>query len=318
MFCGRVWEMDKSPFSALTKETRILLCREVMEGLATGDAFGEACSYYYDNARATLNGNIARLGSIRYTDDTEMASAIFEVLIRLGGIDEDVLAWQFRRRFHRDVDRGYGKMTRRWLERTLAGEEWRKVTGEAFGGGSYGNGSAMRAAPVGAWFCDDVAKVVKMATASAVVTHGHPEGIAGAVAVALATAVAVARRGEPAETVAAAIFRTVSTYVSEGRTALGIAAAQKLSRETTVREAAAALGNGAEITCMDTVPFCLWNASRCLADYREAIVSTIEAGGDCDTNAAIVGGIVAAYTGAEAIPADWLAVREALRVEGLP
>lgn len=307
-----------SQSSSLTKEARIALSREVLEGLATGDAFGEACSYYYDNARQTLSGNIPRLGAIRYTDDTEMASAILEVLIRLGGIDEDVLAWQFRRRFHRDAERGYGKMTRRWLERTLAGEDWRAVTSEAFGGGSFGNGSAMRVAPVGAWFCDDVAKTVMMATASAVVTHAHPEGIAGAVAVALAAAVGASRREEPAETVAAAIFQTVRTYVSEGRTAAGIAAAQKQGRAATVREAVAALGNGSDITCMDTVPFCVWNACRCLGDYREAIISTIEAGGDCDTNAAIVGGIVAAYTGSAAIPADWISTREPLRVEGLP
>ena len=297
---------------------RLCLAREVLEGLATGDALGEACSYSYHNVRGALSGDVARLGSIRYTDDTEMASAVLEVLIRLGGIDEDVLAWQFRRRYRRDSERGYGKMTRRWLEKTLAGEDWRTVTSLAFGGGSYGNGSAMRVAPVGAWFCHDLTRVVSAATASAVVTHAHPEGIAGAVAVALAVAVAAESRGLPAATASASIYRAVLNQVKDGRTASGIAAAQDLGPEVPVRQAISNLGNGSEVTCMDTVPFCLWNACRCLSDYREAIVSTIEAGGDCDTNAAIVGAIVAAYTGIAGIPPDWLAAREPLRVDGLP
>ena len=188
--------MDAAPTDS--HERRIALGREVLEGLATGDALGEACSYGYAAVRGKLQAGVPALGSLRYTDDTEMASAVLEVLIRLRGIDEDVLAWQFRRRFRRDSERGYGKMTRRWLEQTLAGEDWRAVTARAFGGGSFGNGSAMRVAPVGAYFCDDPAKVMKMATATAVVTHAHPEGIAGAVAVALATAAAASHRGRPA------------------------------------------------------------------------------------------------------------------------
>jgi ADP-ribosylglycohydrolase len=40
----------------------------------------------------------------------------------------------------------------------------------------------------------------------------------------------------------------------------------------------------------------------------------IEAGGDVDTTSAIVGGIVAAYTGRAGIPAAWLRQREPLAV----
>ena len=294
--------------------SRFAIAREVLEGLATGDALGEACSYSHETVRPKLGGKLPAMGSLRYTDDTEMASAVLEVLMRLGGIDEDVMAWQFRRRYHRDSERGYGKMTRRWLEQTLAGEDWRAVTARAFGGGSFGNGSAMRVAPVGAWFHDDMAKVVKFATSSAVVTHAHPEGIAGAIAVAVATAAAVAGRGRPVQDVAGEIFKAARTFVIEGKTADGIARAQALGAGASVRDAMAALGNGSDITCMDTVPFCLWNATRCLGDYREAIISTIEAGGDCDTNAAIVGAICAAYGGTEGMPSDWLAAREPLRL----
>ncbi|HEX2749759.1 MAG TPA: ADP-ribosylglycohydrolase family protein [Verrucomicrobiales bacterium] len=304
------------PLSPATHEDRVGICREVLEGLATGDALGEAGSYGYENVRTWVTSRLPSIRALRYTDDTEMASAILEVLVRLKGIDEDVLAWQFRRRFQRDPERGYGKMTRRFLEQTLAGEDWRTVVSRLSGGGSFGNGSAMRAAPVGAYFFDSPAKTVTMATASATVTHGHSEGIAGAVAVALAACVAAGGREREPAGVAKAIFETAVRYVGNGRTAEGIRRAQKLPADTPVAAAASLLGNGAEITCMDTVPFCLWNACRCLHDYQEAILSTIEAGGDCDTNAAIVGGIVAAWAGVRSIPADWLAAREPLRIEG--
>jgi hypothetical protein len=51
-----------------------------------------------------------------------------------------------------------------------------------------GNGGAMRAAPVGAFFADDLAALVEHADRSAAVTHAHAEGRAGAVAVAAAAA----------------------------------------------------------------------------------------------------------------------------------
>ena len=62
------------------------------------------------------------------------------------------------------------------------------------------------------------------------------------------------------------------------------------------------------------VPFCLWVAARYLDDYQTAVVQTIRAGGDIDTKAAIVGGIVALAVQVDGIPPDWLADREELVV----
>ena len=46
-------------------------------------------------------------------------------------------------------------------------------------------------------------------------------------------------------------------------------------------------------------------ADRHLDDYRSAVVAAIRARGDIDTNAAIVGGIVALAMGTDGIPEDW-------------
>jgi ADP-ribosylglycohydrolase len=74
------------------------------------------------------------------------------------------------------------------------------------------------------------------------------------------------------------------------------------------------LGNGARVLAHDTVPFTLWTAAIFLHDYPSAILACIEAGGDVDTTASIVGGIVAAFTGTGSggTPPSWLAAREPL------
>jgi ADP-ribosylglycohydrolase len=48
--------------------------------------------------------------------------------------------------------------------------------------------------------------------------------------------------------------------------------------------------------------------------FVEAIGKTITAGGDCDTNAAIVGGIVALSAGRGSIPNEWLKAREVIKI----
>ena len=57
------------------------------------------------------------------------------------------------------------------------------------------------------------------------------------------------------------------------------------------------------------MPLCLWITARHLDDDQSAVVAAIRARVDIDTNAAIVGGIVALATGADGIAKDWRANR---------
>jgi ADP-ribosylglycohydrolase len=81
-----------------------------------------------------------------------------------------------------------------------------------------------------------------------------------------------------------------------------------------VANVARALGNGSLVTSPDTVPFCLWMAAHHLDRFVEALGKTISAGGDCDTNAAIVGGIVSLSAGRGSIPVEWLEAREPIHL----
>ena len=105
----------------------------------------------------------------RFTDDTVLTVATAHAI--LSGASYEQAYREFGRQY---PDAGYGGSFYRWL---LA-DEPRPYN-------SWGNGSAMRVAPVGFAF-DSVDAVLREAEASAAVTHNHPEGIKGAQATALA------------------------------------------------------------------------------------------------------------------------------------
>lgn len=297
--------------SGVTSDERRLLTRAVLEGLSVGDAFGEAFAYGHQDVRRRVEAGVPA-GPWWWTDDTAMALGIEECLLRAGSIDETVLAWIFARNFKREPDRGYGKMARRVLQQIGAGVPWEEASRGAFDGGSMGNGAAMRVGPLGAWFADDLDRVVSEAVKSSRVTHWHPEGVAGAVAVAVAVACAWQSRGTGAEAAREFIGREVMARTPAGGTREMIGAALKMKPGTELGRVARELGNGSLVTAPDTVPFVIWSALRSLDDFGDAIITTVEAGGDCDTNAAMVGSILVARLGRESIPVEWLEARESL------
>jgi len=293
---------------------RVERMRLSLDGLGLGDALGEMLSYQAPAAPLQLAENNLPGGPWFHTDDTEMAISIVAVLKSHGYVAQDALAKRFARRFERDPDRGYGKMTRIQMREIIAGAKWRETAANAFGGqGSMGNGSAMRVAPLGAYFADDLARCAEEARASSLVTHTHPEGVAGAVAVAVAAAKAWQLRADTDPDRARVFFDTVLSHTPESQVQRGIVLASTTPRETSVLDVARALGNGSLVTAPDTVPFCLWMAAHHLDRFVEALGQTVSAEGDCDTNAAIVCGIVALSAGRDSLPLEWLEARERIQ-----
>jgi ADP-ribosylglycohydrolase len=285
-----------------------------LDGLSIGDALGEMFCYRPDNALRRFKENDLPAGPWFHTDDTEMAISLVAVLKSHGQVDRDALSKRFVRRFERDPERGYGKMTRIQLREILAGQPWQVTAAKVFGGqGSMGNGSAMRVAPLGAYFADDLERVVAEAHASSTVTHTHPEGLAGAIATAVAAAMAWRLREAQTSGRAESFFGDVLRLTPDSQVQRKILLASQIPANTDIKEVAKALGCGELVTGPDTVPFCIWVAARHLDNYVEALAMAISVGGDCDTNAAIVGGIVALSTGRQGIPEDWLKAREPIK-----
>ncbi|AXI81660.1 ADP-ribosylglycohydrolase family protein [Peterkaempfera bronchialis] len=286
-------------FDAPLFDHRSAAC-DALHGLAVGDAFG--AQFFVPENRTALDERCLPPGPWPWTDDTEMACSVFDALRLRGSVDQWGLARSFARRH--DFDRGYGPAMNRLLRQVREGGSWRDLAAGLFDGqGSFGNGSAMRVAPLGAWFAVDLEEAAWQAARSAEVTHTHPEAVAGAVAVAVAAACAARSRGRritPQE-----LLQPVVELTPAGKVRDGAAEALSLTDQPHVELAAHRLGNGRLVSAVDTVPFTLWCAARHLDDYEAALWATASAGGDVDTTCAIVGGILASRLGVDGIPRHW-------------
>jgi ADP-ribosylglycohydrolase len=289
---------------------RLAYARASLEGLSVGDGFGERFFWLKDPA-AYLRQHTMPSAPWNFTDDTNMALSIYAVLRQHGHIEQAALAYSFGK--HYDWGRGYGPAMHGVLQQFVAGRDWHPVSRGLFSGqGSYGNGAAMRVAPLGAYFADDLGKVVEQAHLASEVTHAHPEGIAGGIAVAVAAAVAQNLRGQPAPSRAEFIDSVLPYIPVESEVWTTVRKARDLPANSSLDFVISVLGNGDRVTAQDTVGYCLWCAGEKLTHYEDALWLTMSGGGDVDTNCAIVGGIVTCYTAAEAIPQAWIEAREPL------
>ncbi|MFJ9248439.1 ADP-ribosylglycohydrolase family protein [Streptomyces sp. NPDC101776] len=284
-----------------------------LDGLVIGDAFGDGWFTRSDEPAEELwAARELRPVPWLWTDDSAMAFVLFAHLVAHGEVRPDVLAREFAAEYEREPGRKYGPSMHSVLRRVGAGEDWRAVTTGQFGGqGSYGNGAAMRIAPLGAWFRDDLTVAAEQARLSALTTHAHPEAVAGAVAVAVAAALAAAGEGQPTAP-RAEFLREVASHVPESDVRSGLLVAANFSERTSVRHAASVLGSGTLISAPDTVPFALWSAAGHPDDLPEALWQTVAGWGDRDTACAIVGGVVAARTGTGGVPSAWREACEAI------
>jgi ADP-ribosylglycohydrolase len=296
-----------------TPEQRLKRARESLEGLSVGDALGE--QWFFSSRKPKLfvpiEDRTLPSGLWCFTDDTQMALSIVSILRQYGEINQDWLAESFGNHF--EHGRGYGLAMYEMLPQIRDGYPWQLAARSLFDGqGSFGNGSAMRVGPLGAFFADDLELVVKQSALSAEVTHKHSEAIAGAIAAAAAAAYAYQLRDSTQLPDKAMFIDLVLPFVPQSEVREGLLKAQQLASDAKIRDAVRALGNGSSVSAQDTVPFALWCAGTHLNNYEEAIWLTVSGGGDIDTNCAIVGGIVASYTGVDGIPVEWLKHREPL------
>lgn len=289
-----------------TLESRFERALGSLLGLSVGDALGS--QFFVPANYPLLKRRLLPDGPWQWTDDTEMACSVLAVLAAHGRIDQDRLARSFAE--HHDFDRGYGPAVNRMLRLIREGGDWRELAAGLFNGqGSWGNGSAMRIAPLGAWYADDPEQATHQAEISSYTTHQHREAVVGSMAVAAAAALAAAPEGPPTP---AGLLDGVVALVPRSAVGAGLRRARDMLDYGDAGTVAAVLGCGRRTSAHDTVPFALWSAARSLGDYETAFWTTAQAGGDVDTTCAIVGGVIAAGK-AGAPPAEWLA-----RTEGLP
>ncbi|MEX2654267.1 MAG: ADP-ribosylglycohydrolase family protein [Acidimicrobiia bacterium] len=288
--------------------------RGCLVGSAVGDALGAPMEGRTLVTQAYLDRLESDPGPLRYTDDTAMTIAVAESLTVRGLFDGADMAATLAARYALEPWRGYGDGPPEVFGNLERGVAWNQAATSLFGGsGSFGNGAAMRVAPVALFGHPDTDQVAELARNSAVITHTHPEGIDGAVAQAVAIDHVL---GLPlgVEPDPAAMIERVRRYVTT----------TKFHHKLETVEAIVSTGDhrrlpvlGSGITAHASVPTALACFLLHLGSFPAAVKTAISLGGDTDTIAAMTGALVGAHLGLSAIPEQWRAVEGADQIVDL-
>lgn len=249
----------------------------------------------------------ARLGKGTYTDDTQMMIGVAESLNYYGRFNGRDVAQRFVTNYQ--PDRGYGMGTRSVLQTLKIGTPWDQAPMVIFPEGSFGNGAAMRVAPIGLFYRNDPEQLRNAAESSAAITHAHPLGKEGAAVQAMA--VALAANTEPDDFDPARFVHQLADFAREDRFPFPeqIAALDKLLEENpTLDEVADRLGN--DVRAHHSVPTAIYMFLARPWSFKEAVAHAVLLGGDTDTIAAMTGAVAGAFLGLENIPQEWLDVLE--------
>lgn len=273
-----------------------------MIGSALGDAIGE-CALEITN-RANLLEYINGDEELCYTDDTVMSLATAELLISQGSIDQQLLGDKFRK-YHKDEPwRNYGVVTSGVF--ALVEKEAINYTTAALrlcdGSGSFGNGAAMRVAPLGLFFHRSC-ELYEMAKKTAEITHAHPVGIDGAAVLAKAVAMSLhlnSQRPFAPQVYGQRLVEFAETTRLKEKLQLVL---HLVASHTSTAEAAAQLGTQSSVH--ESMAFALFCFLTNPHAYVECILCAVSHGGDRGTMGAMVGAMAGAYLGIEAIPPHW-------------
>lgn len=283
--------------------------RGCLMGVAVGDALGApfegALAVTPEGWRRVAEGD----GRLPFTDDTHMTFGVAESLLANLGFDGEHMAETFVRDFDAEPWRGYGPGPPQVFDRLRQGVAWNEAGRSLFGGqGSFGNGAAMRVAPVGLFHMDDLDRVIDVARNTASITHAHELGMEGAGA--QACAVALALRSAP-DLDAPFFIDSLLEHVEVTEMAAAVARVRAVVDDPTPDEVARTIGNGIE--ALESVPAALAAFLANSRSFSDAVAFAVALGGDTDTIGSMTGALSGAFLGEDAIPKDWRN-----RVEGAP
>jgi poly(ADP-ribose) glycohydrolase ARH3 len=247
-----------------------------------------------DGARARIMQALRRR-PLRYTDDTQLTLALSEHLLHDDPrVDPKRFVARILERY--DDRRGYGAGMRRLVRLWREGRDHGEAATAVFPDGSFGNGAAMRVAPVGLLWAHDRDQLTVTARRSAEVTHAHAIGVDGAVVQACAVRTAALEGDFGFDHIA-----ELPAATDELRA--GLATAARLPATSSPGMVARALGTQA--TAQRSVPAALWCAAAA-RDVPTAVTAAVALDGDTDTIAAMAGAVRGAAVGVAAVPSEWL------------
>ena len=291
--------------------------RGCLVGQALGDALGfvvegrppEVCREYVDEVLGRDGGlGRGRVPFGQYSDDTQLARELMQSYAACGRFDPEDYARRIAAIFSEGRIVGRGRSTEEAAQRLARGVPWDEAGTPP---PSAGNGSAMRAGPIGLLFYDDHEGLVRAATEQGIITHADPRCLAGAVAIAGAVAFALRRCPvEPATFLTRLAelseeveprFATHLRRLARWLPLLPEEAVTRISEEGLEQEPAHGW-HGISPFVVGSVLWSLYSFLKSPDDYRQTIRTAIAVGGDVDTTAAMAGAISGARLGLAAVP----------------
>jgi poly(ADP-ribose) glycohydrolase ARH3 len=276
-------------------------------GTAIGDALGAGREGMGMSGSEDIVSLAEKLGQLIYTDDTHMTIGIAESLIENKGFDGEHMAQTFIRNYEAEPWRGYGPGPPIIFGMIKSGEAWDSAANGLYRGGSFGNGSAMRVAPVGLLYSRNLEKLREIAYQSSSITHSHELGKEGAALQACAVALALNTPSDE-DIDREAFLSGLQDFIQDRLYKEKVTRIRELLGEQDKAKVVAVLGNGIEAP--RSVPTAIYCFLRQPQSYKDTVIYAVSLGGDTDTIAAMAGAISGAYLGIEAIPSEWRAKLE--------
>lgn len=253
------------------------------------------------------------LKAAEVTDDTMESVIVSQVLIDHGAFSEEAFnqamkQWAIEQKMLESTV--IGPSTRRYLTALVEGRDPKLTAGQGMT-----NGSAMRAAPIGIKYYDDLTKCIEAAAASSLPSHGSKPAVAAACAVAAGVSMGVHGGYNSLE-----VLRAAADAAAYGEKVGADVTAPSLSRRLRLVETIVdSLGEedisvildelvgvfGASMMSYESVAIAYGAFYAVNGHGADGVLAAVNAGDDADTNGSICGNLCGAFSGAKAFPEVW-------------
>jgi ADP-ribosyl-[dinitrogen reductase] hydrolase len=273
-------------------------------GCAIGDALGNPFEMWPADEIAAENWDgLFKAGGTfwegqpgQYTDDTLMSIYLSQSILDNQGFIPKEAAKSYLKWYKTGNTRGIGTTTAEAIVGLQTGLDWTEsgLTSPK----AAGNGSAMRAAPIGLYYRHSFNKLINKAELDASITHNNLEPKAGSIAVALATAM-LANRSREHYDIMPAVLAYLPESIVKNKITLAI---NHIYNNTNYEEALKDIGVSGYVP--ETVGAALYCFAK-TSSFKDAVLMAVKAGGDTDTTGAVVGALAGTYYGLDAIPDEY-------------
>jgi len=293
-------------------------------GVAIGDTLGHPFEgklrsqiySYFDDFKEFIQQNKSIFRT--YTDDTQLTLHLAEALIKGNGFNLNYIIREFINWLDDPpIGPGYGCISS--IRKLKYGIEW-----EIAASNSGGNGTTMRIAPIGLFYCKDLKALKTAAIKSSIITHSHPAASAGAIVIARAIAYLINKNPNTGFSVEE-FFNVITSSISDSqdkiweeftkilfklKSNLNMPIESGLIKFSQVGVKSPYfieqyLGQAfVHPYTISTVVCSLFIFLKRVSSFKECIFELATAGGDSDTVGAIGGSLAGAYFGLQKIPPD--------------